>query len=265
MVRRVAIVISMIALQACSDAFEFSPNQEFSKNSIRDMNAKNIARLAKNTKDTITIAFIGDSQRFYNDVEKFVNKANTIEEIDFVLLAGDISDFGLLNEFNWVTDRLTKLKMPYIGVVGNHDVVANGENVFQRMFGPLNQSFIYDSVKFILHNTNSREYVGNNVPDLEWLEQELSEQPGVKYQIAVSHVPPFADGDFNPALEQDYSKLFAETPNFLISLHGHIHNHKDYYPYKDGVRYITSPSFDQRSFVLLKIANGNVVKTLINY
>lgn len=253
-------------LPACSDAWEYSPNQKFDKNSPRDLNAKNLDRLYSTVNDdTITIAFVGDSQRFYNEVDKFIEKSNSIKSIDFVLLAGDISDFGLLQEFEWIADRLSKLDKPYLMVIGNHDIVANGEEVYKRMFGPPNQSFVYDSVKFILHNTNSLEYRGNSVPDLDWLSKELSQSEDVKYQIAVSHIPPYSNSDFKEDLEVPYTRLFAETPNLLASLHGHVHNHRDHFPYQDGVRYLTSYSFDKRSFVILKIINGNIIKSIVGF
>lgn len=259
------LVIVLFFLIGCSDLWEFSPNQSFDHDSPRDLNKKNLARLAESVPDdTIVIAFVGDSQRFYDNLDGFVRKANSIENMDFVLLAGDISDFGLLQEFEWVYESFSKLKKPFIGIVGNHDVVANGENAFKKMFGELNESFIYDSVKFILHNTNSREYLGNNVPDLVWLTHELEQRPDVKNYVTVSHVPPF-DADFNPDLTTPYATLFQETPGFLISLHGHVHQHRDYYPYGNNIRYLTSHSFDQRSFVLLKIVNGEVFKTIVDY
>lgn len=259
-------LITIAVFQSCVNSWEFSPNQIFDNNSPKDLNKKNLELLSLDAvDDTITIAFVGDSQRFYDEVDKFTKKANSIDEIDFILLAGDISDFGLLQEFEWINEKLAKLNKPYLCVVGNHDLVANGEAVFERMFGPLNQSFIYDSVKFILHNTNSREYVGNNVPDLEWLANELQPDENVRYYIPVSHVPPFAAGDFNPALVQAYTSLFRNTEGLLLSLHGHVHKHRDYSPFQDSVRYLTSPSFDLRSFVLLKIANGTVTKSIVNY
>jgi 3',5'-cyclic-AMP phosphodiesterase len=258
-------ILSLHVFLGCN-SWEFSPNQTFDGDSPRNLNKLSMERLATNAQDdTITICFVGDSQRFYDEIEKFVRKANSIEEIDFILLSGDIADFGLLQEFEWVYERLSKLNKPFFGIVGNHDVVANGEAVFQRMFGPLNESFIYDSVKFIMHNTNSREYTTGNVPDLLWLENELKQHEGVRYYVAVSHVPPFGGGDFDPSLEIPYAALFRETPGFLMSLHGHAHRHVDYSHFNDGVRYITSYAFDDRSFVILKIVNGTVFKTLVDY
>lgn len=250
---------------ACSDVFEYSPNQIHDHNTPRDLNARNLAKLmASAADDTLTIAVTGDSQQFYDEAERFVDKVNTLPDIDLVILAGDITHFGLLEEFEWMVERLDRLIPPYFAVIGNHDVVANGEKVFKRMFGPLNDTFVYDSVKFVLHNTNSREYRFPNVPDLEWLEEQLREDPAAKHVIAVSHVPPYSD-DFNPDLEGAYTSLFRNTPGFLLSLHGHVHRYEDGYPYDDGVRYITTNAFDKRDFVLLKIVDGQVFKEIIRY
>lgn len=257
-------ITGVLFFLAGCDAFEYSPNQAFDANSEVALNQRNINRLLKSDgDDTITIAFVGDSQRFYDELELFIDKVNQYPEVDFVLLAGDITDFGLLQEYELVHDRLTRINKPYIGVVGNHDVLANGEETFERMYGPLNQSFIYKNVKFILHNTNGREYPDKEVPDLEWLSSQFNADDDSKFVIPVSHIPPF-DPDFDSTLETGYSDLMRKH-KVLISLHGHIHQFKDGFPYGDGIRYMTSPSFDTRSFVMLKIVNGKVFHQLIDY
>jgi 3',5'-cyclic-AMP phosphodiesterase len=260
-----SILLLFLVLTGCSDAFEYSPNQISDNDSPTDLNRKNLLKLGKeNSDDTITIVFAGDSQQFYEELDFFVKKVNTIDNADFILIAGDISDFGLLQEFEWIAERLRKLRQPYLGVIGNHDVVSNGEEVFKKMFGPLNFSFVYDSVKFVFHNTNSREYLSSNVPDLEWLKSEFLPGDAVKHFVGVSHVPPFS-GDFISVLESEYTSMLKSTPGFLLSLHGHIHEHTDGYPYEDGIRYITSYAFKQRSLVLLKIVDGTVFKEVLPY
>lgn len=262
-----SILVSVLLLPVGCDNFEYSPNQAYDRNTPRDLNAKSLERLLQApVDDTVVIAFVGDSQRFYDHLGRFVRKVNSIPSVDFVLLAGDISDFGLLTEFEWVHKQFEKLKAPYFAVVGNHDVIANGENVFRRMYGPLDYSFVYDSIKFVVHNTNGREYPSTQIPNLEWLEQELQGENNevVKYFVGVSHVPPTND-DFQKHLVEPYSRLLQSTSGFLVSLHGHIHNHTDEYPFNDGVRCITSYSFDEPSFLLLKISNGNIIKETINY
>lgn len=253
-------------LPGCN-SFEFSPNQVFDRDSPSDLNARNIERLlARPTDDTVTIAFTGDSQRFYKHLKRFVDKANSMPNIDFVLLAGDISDFGMLQEFEWIDTRLSKLTMPYIGVIGNHDLVANGKYVYKRMFGPLNFTFTYGGIKFVAHDTNNLEYGEDAiVPKMDWLRQSFQPEAGVNYIIPVSHVPPFSELEFAKDLVEPYTSLLSATPNLLLSLHGHVHVHRDFYPYEDGVRYLTGFAFSQDAFVLLKIVDGKVFKQIVHY
>jgi 3',5'-cyclic-AMP phosphodiesterase len=261
------LFFTSILLTVGCDTLEFSPNQRYDRDSPVGLNQKNLQKLLANPiDDTVTIAFVGDSQRFYSELERFIDRANTIPEIDFILLAGDISDFGLLQEQEWVVRRLSKLRKPYFGVIGNHDLVANGEAVFERMFGPLHDSFVYGGIKFVSHNTNGLEYKRRRVPDLNWLQKELTlADSSIQHVVTVSHVPPFSAPEFTPDLVEPYTALLGNTPKLLLSLHGHIHQHKDFYPYEDGVRYVTSFAFNQSSFVLLKITKGQVFKTIVTY
>jgi 3',5'-cyclic-AMP phosphodiesterase len=257
--------LASLSLQSCWNAYEYSPNQIFDRDCPKDLNAKSLKRLKSSIgDDTVTIAFVGDSQRFYDELNDFVATVNEIPSVDFVLLAGDITDFGLLQEYELVVKSLEQLNMPYIGVVGNHDVLAKGEEVFTQTFGPTNFSFTYNDIKFVCHNTNSKEYLTGNVPDIAWLREELVQSDSAKYFVPVSHVPPFSR-DFDDALEGPYSTLFKETPNLLISLHAHVHEFTDGEHYDDGVRYMTSYSFNQTKFVLLKIVNGKVYHSIVKY
>lgn len=263
---RLAFVVWILALSGCRDTFEYSPYQRFDRDSPVDINAKNIERMLAMSPadDTLTIAFVGDSQRFYDELEWFVNRANQIDELDLVILAGDVSDFGLLEEFELVYERLEQLRVPYITALGNHDVLGRGVSLFERLFGPVNFSFVYHNIKFVVHNTNSMEFPGTPIPDLVWLSQELVPGDHFNHFLLVSHVPPY-DFAFSTELETEYAGLLSDTPNLLASLHGHAHDHYDGYPYQDGVRYMTSYAFKQRAFILLKIIHGEVLKAEISY
>jgi Icc protein len=259
------LLISVTLLTGCNQ-FEFSPNQSFDHSSPSNLNAQNLALLRQNTEDdTVTIVFAGDTQRWYDEQERFVRKVNSLENVDLVLLAGDISDFGILQEFKWVQKRLSALRAPYFVIIGNHDMVANGRHIFRQMFGPLNYSFVYGGIKFIAHNTNGLEAPGENIPDLGWLSRELQNTDGADYILTVSHVPPFNAAEFGTESVKPYTNLLQNTPNLLLSLHGHVHQHQDFYPFGDNVHYMTSFSFEQSAFVLLRIVNGKVLKSIINY
>ena len=106
-------------------------------------------------KTTIKFAGMGDSQRWYDETEDFVKHVNLRTDIDFVIHGGDVSDFGLTKEFLWQRDILNKLNMPYVVLIGNHDCVGTGEDVYRKVFGNTNFSFIAGDVKFVCLNTNA--------------------------------------------------------------------------------------------------------------
>lgn len=264
----VSSTLLMVALltTAC-DKFEYSPYQTDNPNRPDNLNAKNINKLLSReteSDDTVRFIFTGDSQRFYDELRDLVNKANSIPKVDFLVLAGDISDFGLLQEFIWVNKELEKLYSPYVAVVGNHDLTANGSVIYTSMFGEKNFSFTYKKHKFIFHDTNSREYNFNgNVPNIPWLGAQLRDT-SANWFIGISHVPPF-DVDFDKNLENVYKDQWAVDSSFILSLHGHLHAYGDAYIYDDHVRYITTKAVGQREFMLFELVNGKITKKMITY
>ncbi|WP_432714038.1 metallophosphoesterase family protein [Pedobacter sp.] len=262
----VIIPILLLMIMGCG-GFEYSPNQYFSGDTPRDINQRNIKRLQEEQGDArIRFILTGDSQRSYKDAEDLVKVINQIPEIDFVLLAGDISDFGLSQEMEWVDKVFSKLQRPYLGVIGNHDLVATGEKAFKRMYGELNYSFVYQGVKFVCHNTNSRETsFSGNVPDLEWLKKEFSPETGVEAYIAVAHVPP-GDGDFDRSLEAKYINIINTSPNTLAALYAHQHAYNLFYPgNQHTIPYIVTTGIEKRKFVLIEILNGKLTFENIEY
>lgn len=259
------LILATLLFSAC-DLIEYSPNQTFDKNTPKDLNKKHISRLLQNAgDDTIRFALTGDSQRAYKNANDLVDVVNNIRGIDFVFLAGDISDFGLLNEMEWINEIFSKLNAPYIGVIGNHDLVANGENIYKRMYGELNFSFIYNGVKFICHNTNSREVnFDGNVPNMAWLKNELSPSAEVNAYIAVAHVPPFSV-DFDPKTEADYINLINSSPNTLAALYAHNHKEEVRYPNNQKIPYLVTHAIGKRQFLLIEIVKGKLKYESIKY
>lgn len=248
--------------------FEFSPYQtEVAVGMPSNLNNINIAKLKvaeAASDDTVTILYSGDSQRFYDELKELVSKVNTRPDIDFLVLCGDISDFGMIQEFLWITDELKKLQIPYLCAVGNHDLIANGSEIYTKIFGEKNYSFTYKGYKFLFHDTNGREYGFNGtIPNLWWINTELKDATA-NWFVGMSHIPP-NDPDFDPALQIPYKDLLASKPNFILSLHGHLHVKGDSYLYDDHVRYMTSNSVDKKEAVLLKLINGKIIKEYLTY
>lgn len=247
---------------------EYSPNQVFNRKSPSNVNANQIALLNKKTPtNTIRIAFSGDTQRSYAETALFVDNVNARTDIDFVILNGDISDFGLLAEFEGIYDIYTRLRVPFISVIGNHDLVANGKAVYERMFGPLNFTFNYGPVKFVCHDTNGREYnFDKSTPNISWLKANLTLGSGITNLLAISHVPPI-DDDFDPALAQPYQTLFNQTPGLIASLHAHRHAKLTtyYQTGTTGVPFIVTNAIVKRAYTIIEITNGQINAQEINF
>ena len=255
--RRVGCVAALGLLGGC-ELLEFSPNAYNGSKEQSDLTAKNLARMAANplrTGDTLRFVFTGDSQRFYDHAEKLVESVNRQSGLAFMVVAGDITDFGLAREMRWVDDRLRKLDIPYLTVIGNHDQVGNGRDAYQHIFGPLNYSFVYGDTKFVLIDTNSREYNFNGrIPDIGWLQRQTRSLDGAKRQVVLCHVPP-QDGDFDPNLTEPYAQTLATAPKLAFALNGHTHRFEVGQPFGDGVTYISSYSFQKDQYVILTVWN----------
>lgn len=261
-----SLLLLLIIFSGCNSD-EYSPNQKFNRNTATAVNAREIAELqTKVSGSTIKIAVSGDTQRSYKQSENFVNLINGRQDIDFVVLNGDISDFGLLLEFDGIYKIYNKLNIPFVSIIGNHDLVANGSDVYKRMFGELNFTFIYGGIKFVCHDTNGREYDFNgSTPNMQWLRNNLKLDNNANKLIAFSHVPP-TDGDFDPKLAQPYQDLMNQTPGLIASIHSHQHQPQIIqYQNEKGIPFIITNAIVKRAFTLLTITNGQITAEEINF
>lgn len=259
MKRMVLWLFTWLMFASC-ERFMFHPNEV--RPNRTSLNQHNIERIAKiKAEPSFKFILTGDTQRFYEQLDAFVAHVNTLDDISFVLLNGDLVEFGLNNEYNWVVAQLEQLKVPYIASMGNHDMLGNGREIFHEMFGPENFSFGYGNNKFICINTNSRETAfDGKVPDTAWLKTELTSDSGYSNLFILSHVPPFS-GDFDPALERAFTSLLATQPKTRISLHGHEHRFRILQPYPDGITYLVAGAAIHRNYALVEVSGEHFTIT----
>lgn len=68
-----------------------------------------------------------------------------------------------------------RLNKPYVVLIGNHDFLGTGDQVWKKMFGTeLDFSFIAARIKFICVNTNATEYdYMAAVPNFDYMQQQF--------------------------------------------------------------------------------------------
>jgi hypothetical protein len=252
------ILFIAVGFANCTN-FEYSPNEIFDKRSLKNSNAINLKSLGTGDfDDTVKFALTGDTQLSSDELIKFYKKVNADPSLDFVVVAGDLSEFGTLKEMEWFHRSLSHLIIPYVAVIGNHDLTSKGGDAFRYMYGEFNYSFIYGGIKFICHDTNSREYNFNGQgPDIPWLKKELQAESNIKSFIAISHVPPNS-ADFDQMLFNEYTSMFAQTPGFLASFHAHNHRFELLNIDDSGIPYVVTNTLQNKEFLVVEIVNNKV-------
>jgi 3',5'-cyclic-AMP phosphodiesterase len=248
----------MSCLLSCKNLFHYSPNEVRLEESEKRLNQKNIEKISRlPVSDTFRFIVIGDSQRFYDEMDDFITAVNRLQNIAFVLLNGDIVDFGLDREFKWINQRMSRLNVPYVAVIGNHDMLANARLIYNQMFGPENFTFSFGRNKFICLNSNSQETgFDGTLPNMGWLQSQLSNTNEERNVFVVGHVPPFSN-DFDPALVNSYTRTLSSNNKVRLSINGHLHSYQFSEPYHDGVGYLVPASMNQRSYVIVSVMNEN--------
>ncbi|WP_240360769.1 metallophosphoesterase family protein [Pyxidicoccus caerfyrddinensis] len=203
----------------------------------------------------LRFAVLGDIQLFLDDGADAVEDLRR-RDVDFVVQLGDLTEYGSAQEYAWVAELFDRLPVPSFAVLGNHDVLGTGADIYRRTFGPPFLSFQHAGSRFVLFDSNSREYAfPGNVPDLEALGEALAPEPGVDHRFTFSHVPPW-NGDFDAALTGPLEQLQAER-GVSASFHAHLHQFES--EVRRGVPYFVADSLEHRNYLVVAV-DGPVVR-----
>jgi Icc-related predicted phosphoesterase len=207
------------------------------------------------SEDTLSFALISDSHTSYDELEKMIKVINKIEGLTFIANCGDLTDAGLADEFERYHKIISKSGYPVVSLIGNHDHRSNGAQIYQKIFGQPNQSFVSGDYKFVLFDNVIWE--NNNLsPKYDWLINQLADTNHTN--ILLTHIPPWSD-QFEGLNNLVYKQIVAPQ-NTLLCLHGHLHHHTD--TTYNGIRTIVSGSVDEAGYSIVKLFNKQV---FINY
>lgn len=210
-----AFALIMFGGLSCGDP---SPWGSFETPLYTNLTQKNLdmLRTGSPTFAPFKVALVSDPQVVVSHLRDCRTQIDRRDDIDFTLLSGDLTDRSLRREFEWAAKILVEFRRPVLTVVGNHDGLLYGEEIYKKMFGPLNYTFIYNDVKIIMWNNNPYEW---GYPDINWLEEQIKSHPRV---IIVTHQPPGVV-DRYPEINTLWAELY-KYPSVLGSVSGHLHN-----------------------------------------
>ncbi len=251
------------------DPFEYHPYDTRLDKKYKNINAKNLEELRAKDRhsDTVRFVFMGDSQRWYDETEDFVKHVNRRDDIDFVVHGGDISDFGMKKEFCWIHDIMSKLRFPYMAIIGNHDHLGSGEEIFRSIYGELNFSFVYGSVKFVFLNTNALDFdYGTPVPDFEFIRREVGDTLTVPYSqtVVMMHARP-GSVVFNNNVSVVFHEYIKRFKNLRFCIHAHSHQLKEEDIFEDGIIYYGSDAMVHRNYLLFTVAKDKYTYEVVYF
>jgi predicted phosphodiesterase len=181
-----------------------------------------------------------------------IKRANA-SEADFAVIVGDLIrgyDNPEMTNKMWdaYDETCKRFKIPYVSVVGNHDVWdKQSQDIWRQRYGRLYFSWDHKGCHFISINS---EIVGQlsqiTGQQLKWLEQDLKKASGKARHIFVflhkplwAESPPNRRSEFNPQVWNDNVHPLLAKYGVDTVFAGHHHEYC-MYPAKDGVRYIVT-------------------------
>ena len=164
-----------------------------------------------------------------DDLRRTVLDLNQQQGIDFVILSGDVTEFGSDDELALAKQILDSLSLPLYVIPGNHDSnwSESGANSFRKVFGAETFFFEHKGIQFIgtTSGPNMRMSPGQ-VPreNLVWMDSVFKANPDQgKPLIAINHYP------LDSSLNNWYENINRiKTRNVQLALCGHGHNNHLY-------------------------------------
>lgn len=256
-----------LALTSCDEVFDYHPYcvRVTGRTDINKSNAATIAQITEGRR-SFRFAFVSDTQRWYDETEAMVADLNRRKDIDFVVHGGDLTDFGVNDEFLWQRDILEGLNVPYVAVIGNHDCLGTGRQTYSRVWGPLNFSFTAGDVRFICLNTNALEFdYSTPVPDMSFIWAEQKSFPAeCSRSIIVAHCMPY-DDPFNDNMAEYYDYWIRQFPGVMFHLSGHVHSIEVRHPFSEDFTYYTTTCAEDREYMIFTINEEGYSYETVSY
>lgn len=250
--RGVALVSLALALGGCLD---YSPHAIPLGDADTAVHRRSLERLlAEPAPEVLRFAVVGDAQASFDEAEQLVAALNRRDDLSFVVQVGDFTHVGTSPEYRAMNALFRELRAPYFVAVGNHDLLGNGGDVYDRMFGERYLAFSYAGTRVVLLDSNAVEYgFDGTTPDLERVRAMATADPDADHVVLVAHVDPSSEWD--PALREPYYALVREL-GVEVSFYGH--GHEPHAFERDGSRFYLPGAVDRRTYLVTMVGEGGV-------
>jgi predicted phosphodiesterase len=253
----------LLTILSCGDALDYSLYETDLPSEATGLTAKHLEALQMlPSQEKFKVAVIADTHNHYVDLDNVVRLINSRNDIAFVIVVGDVTNIGLMNEFLWFHDIARKLTVPYLTVMGNHDSLSKGKKIYNKMYGQFNYSFDYSGTQFIILNSNQRDFP-NEAPDLNWLQSQLQESYLYDNVIVFAHVPPHDHRDWIVPQSPIIWKYLMERHNVKFSVSGHKHIFSLWA--ENNVNYVTVGSVKDINYGIISFSKDGVGYERCNY
>jgi predicted phosphodiesterase len=254
------IVLALaVLLVSCDKLTDFSPYDANTTHS--DINIRSVSEIIAQQwpGDSITFVAISDTHTNYADFRAAVSTINEMDGISFVMVLGDVTNWGLFKEFDDYYHLASRLDVPFITLIGNHDYLSNGKTIYNKMFGPTNFYFDIGNYRMVIFDNIVWEN-GNRQPDFEWLSQTLA-APEEMTSVACYHIHPQ-----DSQLENGYSgkmKEIIEDNPVILSIFGH--GHDCWEQNMNNRRYLMVPDITKRNMAKITLMHQAANIEILNF
>ncbi len=167
-----------------------------------------------------------------DDLRQAIEDINSIDSLEFVIFAGDLTEFGVTSEFALLQKMLDSLQKPYYMVDGNHDVnwSENGTTTFENYFSGNAPRFCFDiyGIRFIGCGSGPMLRMGApHIPreEINWLKRVLNTTDVNQPVIFVNHFPQFEEIANSYEVTNILKKYNVQ---YILCGHFHINSTKEY-------------------------------------
>jgi len=257
------LTLNLFCLTGCDDFQDFLTSTELDKRLAEKNNFKYLGPRGWTTlslKDQNDYSFIVITDTHIKDgnawgLEKIADVVKNNNKIEFVVVLGDITDYGAAQDVNKFIEISDLFNVPCYPVIGNHDILLNNWKNWKDLIGSTNYHIAGNGINlFILDSANS--FFGKQ--QMDWLESRIKSSSGNNFVFTHSNF--FVNG-INLQQSSD-AKERARIISILknkcnIAFSGHAHER--YINSAGNVQYITIEDYKSEKIYCVVTVKNSVV------